>query len=136
MSGRAEPRWLTTEQVIAIHDEQVAEFGGLPGIRDEGALHSAVDRPRNKWAYEEDSTLHDLAAAYGFGLARNHAFADGNKRTALVAMYAFLAKNGLRLSAEEADTVLTMVSLAEGKLSEVKLAAWLKANTKKRGSSE
>lgn len=133
MSGRVEPRWLTPEQVIAIHDEQIAEFGGLWGIRDEGALHSAVDRPRNKWAYEEESDLQGLAAAYGFGLARNHAFADGNKRTALVAMYAFLAKNGLRLSAGEADTVLTMVALAEGKLSEARLAAWLKANSKKRG---
>ncbi len=131
MSGRVEPRWLTTEQVIAIHDEQIAEFGGLSGIRDEGALHSAGDTPRNKWAYEE-SDLQGLAAAYGFRLARNHAFADGNKPTALVAMYAFLAKNGLRLSAEEAETVLTMIALAEGKLSENRLAAWLKSNSKKR----
>ena len=132
MSRRREPRWLTVEQVVAIHDQQVAEYGGLPGIRDPGALHSAVDRARNKWAYAEETDLFGLGAAYGFGLARNHAFADGNKRTALVAMYTFLGKNGLRLIADEPETVLTMLALAEGKLSEPKLAAWLKANTTRR----
>src|ERR1041385_3181348 len=115
MSSREEPRWLTVEQVIAIHEAQVAEHGGLPGIRDEGALGSAVDRPRNKWAFEETSDLHFLAAAYGFGIARNHPFADGNKRTSLVAMYAFLGKNGLRLVADEAEAVITMVRLCAGK---------------------
>ena len=130
MPSRKQPRWLTVEQVIAIHEERLAEHGGLPGIRDEGALGSAVDRARNKWAYEETRDLHTLAAAYGFGLAKNHPFADGNKRTALVAMYAFLGKNGLRLVAEEADAVVTMVRLAAGKLPEAKLAAWLRKNTK------
>jgi len=120
------------EQVIAIHEDRLAELGGLPGIRDEGALHSAVDRPRNKWAYEETSDVCELAAAYGFGLTKNHPFADANKRTALVAVYAFLGKNGLRLVADEAEAVVTMVRLAAGRLSEAKLAAWLRRNTKAR----
>ena len=132
MPSRAEPRWLTVEQVIAIQEAQVAEHGGLPGIRDEGALGSAVDRPRNKWAYAETSDLHVLAAAYGFGIARSHPFADGNKRTALVAMYAFLGKNGLRLVADEAEAVVTMVRLAAGRLPGAKLAAWLGRNSKHR----
>ena len=132
MPSREEPRWLTVEQVIAIQEAQVAEHGGLPGIRDEAALGSAVDRPGNKWAYDETSDLHVLAAAYGFGIAKNHPFADGNKRTALVSMYAFLGKNGLRLVADEAEAVVTMVRLAAGRLPGAKLAAWLGRNSKHR----
>ncbi len=88
----SEPRWLTLTMVIAIHDEQLAIHGGAPGIRDPGMLESALDRPRNKWAYEA-AELPELAAAYGYGIARNHPFVDGNKRTSLLAIYTFLGMN-------------------------------------------
>jgi len=127
-----EPVWITPDVVLAIHETALSEHGGLPGVRDEGLLASALGRPRNKWAYEETADIHDLAAAYGFGLAKNHPFADANKRTAFQTMFVFLHLNGLRLVAEEAEAVVTMVRLAAGKLPEAKLAAWLRRNTKPR----
>ena len=131
-SRGAEPVWLEVEEVLAIHETVLSEYGGLGGVRDEGLLASALDRPRNKRAYEETSDLHVLAAAYGFGLAKNHPFADANKRTAFQAMFVFLHVNGLDLVADEAEAVITMVRLAAGKLPEAKLAAWLRKNTKRR----
>lgn len=127
-----EPEWLDLDTVLAIHEEVLAAEGGLPGVRDAGLLASALDRPRNKWGYEETADLHALAAAYGFGIAKNHPFADANKRTAFQTMFVFLYVNGLLLDADEVEAVLTMVALAEGKLSEAKLSAWLKANSTKR----
>ena len=93
MSEPKEPLWITYEQAIAIHSRQLRRFGGAPGLRDEGMLRSALERPVNKWRYEQ-SEMAELAAAYAFGLAKNHAFVDGNKRIAFMAMMVFLLKNG------------------------------------------
>jgi death-on-curing protein len=125
-------KWLKPETVSAIHDELIAEHGGPPGLRDGNLLASALARPEHLAGYGKPSVF-DLAAAYAHGLAKNHPFVDGNKRTALMACYVFLRLNGYRLEATEADAVATFVALAAGKLTEGKLSAWLKANsTKKR----
>jgi death on curing protein len=120
----AEPDWLTAEIVTAIHAEQIAAFGGANGTRDLAMLQSAIDRPRNKWGYGEQS-LTVLAAAYGFGLAKNHPFVDGNKRTALMTMYAFLDINRLVLDTTDVDAVMLMEQLASGDVTEAILAAWI-----------
>ena len=117
--------WIERAIVFAIHNEQLAEHGGLTGIRDEGLLESALARPLNLAAYHTPDCA-DLAAAYGFGIARNHPFMDGNKRTAFVAIELFLAMNGYELVAEDADCVLTMFALAAGELDEPALAAWVR----------
>jgi death on curing protein len=122
--------WLERRDVEAFHDDQVAEYGGLRGLRDAGALESALARPRNLAAYGKPS-LHELAAEYAFGIARNHPFADGNKRTALVAAFTFLELNGFEVVADEADAVVTFLALAAGKLKPAEMAAWLKVNSKK-----
>ncbi len=122
------PKWLATAVVTAIHDEAIYEFGGLAGIRDFGLLESALDRPRNRFAYEPKSTLFELAAALCVGLAKNHPFIDGNKRTALLATRAFLFLNGHALEPTQEDEVLTMVAVADGSLSEHQLADWLRRN--------
>jgi death-on-curing protein len=122
------PKWLATAVVTAIHDEAIYEFGGLAGIRDFGLLESALDRPRNRLAYEPKSTLFELAATLCVGLAKNHPFIDGNKRTALLATCAFLFLNGYALEATEEDEVLTMVAVADSSLSEQQLADWLRMN--------
>ena len=124
------PVWLDARTVIAIHAEQIAQFGGQAGIRDAGTLESAMARPQNKAAYAK-ATVFALATAYAFGIARNHPFLDGNKRTALVCSFAFLELNGYEVNAPEPDTVLTFLALAEGKLSEDSLAAWLKRHSTK-----
>lgn len=118
--------------VDAVHLDQIREHGGLAGVRDENALESALARPRQKWHYEPTTDLPSLAAAYGFGLSRNHPYRDGNKRVAFVVMAVFLELNGLVLSADEADVVAVMLALADGRLSEEKLATWLRGHTKKR----
>ena len=125
--------WLDVRDVAAFHAGQIEEFGGQPGIRDQGLLESAVARPRNRDAYEKAS-LFDLAAAYAFGIARNHPFIDGNKRTALVSAFAFLHLNGWEVEAPEADAVVVFYSLAEGKLAERALAAWMQKNSVRRRS--
>lgn len=121
---RSEPRWVTSAQAIRIHSEQLAIFGGPPGLRDEGMLVSALERPRNKWAYGEDG-LTVLAAAYAYGLARNHAFVDGNKRIAFAVMVVFLEKNGIDLEFPQGEAVEVILDLAAGKLTEAELAAWI-----------
>ena len=113
---------------MEFHDRNVAVFGGPSGIRDAPLLQSALDRPRNKWAYGEGS-ISKLAAAYAFGIAKNHPFVDGNKRTAFIAMAVFLLANGRRLSALQDDATATILALASGTLSEDGLAAWLEAHT-------
>ena len=120
--------WIDIAVLRAAHDEQLAEHGGGAGTRDEGLLESAVARARNLAAYGEPD-LADLAAAYGFGIARNHPFVDGNKRTALVAIELFLLLNGVELQATDAECVLTILDLAAGKLDEAELAAWIRART-------
>ena len=123
------PKWLSPALVTAIHDEAIYEFGGLAGVRDQGLLESALDRARNLLAYEPRSSLFDLASALCVGLAKNRPFLDGNKRTALLATRAFLFLNGHELEPAESDEVATMVAIAEGKLDEVAVAAWLKSNS-------
>jgi death on curing protein len=122
-----EPDWLTTEMVVAIHDEQLAIHGGSAGIRDRALLESALDRPRNKWAYES-AELPALAAAYGYGIARNHPFVDGNKRAALLAIYTFLGINGIDFVVPEAEAAAMILSLAAGEVNEENLARWIADN--------
>lgn len=127
-----QPKWLSSALVTAIHDEAVYEFGGLAGVRDAGLLESAIDRPRNRLAYEPGSSLFDLAAAFCVGIAKNHPFIDGNKRTALLATQAFLYLNGYALEPAQEDEVLTLVAVAEGTLTEPALSGWLRANSTRR----
>jgi len=127
-------RWLEAADIAAMHREVIAEFGGRPGLRDQTLLESAAARPKHLAAYGPASAF-DLAAAYAFGLARNHPFIDGNKRIALVASLTFLALNGWEVQAEETATVLVFVDLAAGKLDEKQLARWLEANSGQGGSS-
>jgi death-on-curing protein len=117
--------WIDPSVILAVHDEQLAEHGGASGVRDAGLLESALARPLQLASYGEPD-LADLAAAYGFGLARNHPFIDGNKRTAFVAVELFLALNGQSLIADDANCVLTMLALAAGELSEAGFATWIR----------
>ena len=125
----SEPLWVSLKSALALHERSIELFGGSPGIRDEGLLQSALDRPRNVNAYEPESTLHRLAAAYGHGIAMNHPFVDGNKRTAFAVCGVFLAKNGLWLSASEPDAAGAVIAVAAGQLSEREFEVWLAANT-------
>jgi death on curing protein len=122
-----EPIWVLDETVLAIHNRQIAEHGGLSGVRDAGALASALGRPKNKLAYG-DPDIFELAAAYGFGIATNHPFADGNKRTAYVVSVLFLRLNGYGVEADQDAKYRTFLDLAAGKLAEAELASWFKAN--------
>jgi death-on-curing protein len=121
-------RWLNADVLRAIHHEQLAEHGGATGVRDEGLFESAVMRPQNLAAYEHPDVF-ELAAAYAVGLAKNHPFIDGNKRTAYVAMELFLWLNGLELLATDADCVITMLGVAAGDVKEAALADWLRQQT-------
>ena len=120
-----EPRWITTQQAIRIHAEQLAIFGGPAGLRDPGMLDSALGRPRNKWSYGE-TDLGALAAAYAFGIARNHPFVDGNKRAAFMCMLVFLRKNGVPFAPPEALATAAMQSLAAGEIDEDNFARWIR----------
>ena len=126
-TAKASWGWLEEHVVLAVHEEQLAEHGGAQGTRDEGLMQSALARPRHLASYGEPDVF-DLSAAYGFGIARNHPFVDGNKRTAFVAVELFLVLNGFELRAGDADCVLTMLSLAAGDLDEAAFAAWLRRN--------
>jgi death-on-curing protein len=121
----SEWRWIRSELVYAIHDRQLAEHGGLDGVRDQGAIESALARPRTLVAYGEPDAA-DIAAAYAFGLARNHGFSDGNKRTAWVVARLFLSDNSIRLRFDPVDAVKTVEALAAGELREDELAAWIR----------
>jgi len=127
MSEPNEPRWITYEQAIAIHSRQLRRFGGAPGLRDQGMLRSALERPINKWR-DEQAEMAELAAAYAFGLAKNHAFVDGNKRIAFMAMTSFLLKNGVAFSPEPAHATAIILSLAAGEVSEASLTRWIRDN--------
>lgn len=122
-----EPRWLTVEPVIDMHAEQLALFGGPDGVRDQGLLESALDRPRNKFSYgEEDFAV--LAAAYAFGLARNHPFIDGNKRAAFHAMMVFLRLNGIPFRPLPPAATAIILALAAGEVGEDGLTRWIRDN--------
>ncbi len=126
----SEITWIDKHETLTIHAQQLATHGGSDGVRDEGLLESALARPLNLLAYSEETpSLARLAAAYGFGIARNHPFVDGNKRTALVVALTFLLVNGLRLTAPKEDRYFAFYDLAAGKLSEDGLAQWLEANS-------
>ena len=133
MAGpRREPTWLSRLVVDAIHTDQLREHGGLARVRDENVLESALARPQQKWHYAEDPDLASLAAAYAFGLVRNHPYRDGNKRIGFLAMATFLELNGMDFDASDADVVAEILALAEGKVSEDALSDWIRRHTQQR----
>jgi death on curing protein len=125
----SEPRWLDIDIVLDFHAEQLSLFGGADGIRDTGLLESALARPINKFAYGETDVA-ALAAAYGFGIARNHPFVDGNKRTALASMIVFLGLDGIDLDAPQEAATAIVLGLAAGEITEDVLARWIAAHSK------
>jgi len=130
MSGIA--RWVDKRALLLLHGESLAEHGGLPGLRDEGLLDSALARPLNLAAYGQPD-LAALAAAYGVGLAKNHPFADGNKRVAFLAVGLFLALNGYRLNASQIEATQAMLAVAASEIDEAGFAAWLRQHLAARG---
>ena len=124
-------RFIDRRALLLLHDESLAEHGGAPGLRDEGLLESALARPLNLVAYGEPEVA-ALAAAYGVGLAKNHAFVDGNKRAAFLAVGLFLALNGQRLATTQVDATLTMLAVASGDMSEDAFAAWIRSHLQPR----
>jgi death-on-curing protein len=129
---RQEPRWISRLVVDAIQTDMLLTHGGMPGLRDENALESALARPRQRFSYDPEADLAAFAAAYGYGLARNHAYNDGNKRVAFMVMAVFLGLNGHELAAAETDVVTTIVALASGELDEETLEDWIGRHTRKR----
>ena len=131
MEGRSpEPRWVSRLVAEAIHFDVLRSHGGMPGVRDEDALESALARGRQRLAYEPASDLPELAGAIGWGLTRNHPFNDGNKRVAFVVMAVFLGLNGLNIGAPETEVGTTMLDVPAGSMSEAELAEWLRASSK------
>mgnify|MGYP000210917724 FL=1 len=126
-----EPRWLPKDLILAVHNRQLAEHGGGAGVRDEGLLESALARPQNLFAYGE-SDVAALAGAYAFGIAKNHPFIDGNKRTAFVACELFLAANGCEFVASDEECLAMMLGLAASEVEEAEFAAWLRENVQPR----
>ena len=126
-----EPIWINLRVIKAFHDRQINEHGGLPGLRDEGLLLSALSRPENAYHYSDPKPgTAELAAAYGFGLAKNHPFNDANKRTVLIAIRLFLKLNGYDLAATPEDKYMTIIRLAASDISEDELAQWIRKNQK------
>ena len=128
----SKPQWLTRVVVDAIQHDQLREHGGLPGVRDENALESALARPQQKWHYADRPDLAALAAAYGFGLVRNHPYRDGNKRIGFLAIVTFLGMNGRDLVATDAEVVTEILALADGSVSEDELAGWIRQHSARR----
>ncbi len=121
------PAFLEPDVVLFLHDQSIREFGGRHGVRDAGLLASALSRPQNRFSYEAGTDLYTLAAAYAFGITRNHAFLDGNKRTAWACCVLFLRLNGVRVRVPAAEAVEAMVALAAGEMTEDQFATWLRA---------
>lgn len=121
-----EPTWILHEAVFSIHNMLLAEHGGLQGFRDSKLLDSALARPRQRFSYDDNTSIFDLAASYSFGLARNHPFIDGNKRVALTVGAVFLELNGYSLNAPEAEAVIIFEQLASGNLDEDSLSSWFR----------
>ena len=126
-----EPQWVLRETVLALQERLLAEFGGITGLRDEGLLESALNRPRHRFLYEKPN-LFELAATYTFGLIRNHPFLDGNKRVGFMTAIVFLEINHLEFHAEEADATIRTLALAANELDEPGYAAWLQVNSRKQ----
>jgi death-on-curing protein len=124
-------RWIDQRALELLHDESLSQHGGAPGLRDRGLLESALSRPLNLAAYRQPD-VHELGACYGVGLAKNHPFVDGNKRAAFLAVGLFLALNGWRLTAPQADATLTMLALAAGQMDEPAFARWLRQHSRAR----
>jgi death on curing protein len=133
---RAEPKWLSRTVVDAIHNDQVHEHGGLPGLRDENGLESALARPKQKWHYGGKLDIPFLAAAYAFGLVQNHPYRDGNKRIGFLAMVTFLELNGFDLTATDVEIVSEMLTLAAGSVSEEALAEWIRQHSATKRKSD
>src|SRR5471032_1155410 len=127
MSGTAEPRWITKQGLLVLHDRTIALHGGSAGLRDEGLLESALARPQNRFHYEGLTDVVELAATYASAISSNHPFTDGNKRAAYLAAGLFLEKNSLVLNADPADAALTILALAAGRIDTVTLAAWIRS---------
>lgn len=130
-----EPIWVDASVVLAVNDEQLAEHGGASGVRDPGLLESALARPRNRYAYDKAS-LHALAASYAHGIAKNHPFIDGNKRTSLVIAELFLNLNGIELTASDEAIVMTWLKLAAGDISEIGLEDWITENSRRMSKAK
>src|SRR5881396_1217534 len=129
---RREPTWVGRVVLDAIHNDQLREHGGLPGIRDENVLESALARPQQRWHYAEETDLAALAAAYGFGIVKSHPYRDGNKRIGLLAIATFLGINVYDLQATDADVVTQVVALANNRISEAELADWIRTHSRKQ----
>ena len=121
----SDPVWVNRRALLLLHAESLAEFGGSSGMRDGGLFESALERARMRWTYAPESSLTELVACYGFGLAKNHALLDGNKRLGFLAIGVFLRVNGYRLSADRTEAVMVMEDVAAGRLDERGLAAWI-----------
>jgi death on curing protein len=128
----AEPKWLSRVVVDAIHEDQLREHGGLPGVRDENVFESALARPQQKWHYADRTDVPMLAAAYAYGLVNNHPYRDGNKRIGFLAMVTFLGINGHDFSATDAEVVAEILAFADGRTSEAALANWIRQHSAKR----
>jgi death-on-curing protein len=128
---RREPHWLSRIVIDAVHSDQLREHGGLPGVRDENVLESALARPQQKWHYDPATDLPMLAAAYAFGLVQGHPYRDGNKRIGFLAMATFLGINGHELEAPDGEVVAEFLALADGSVSEEELADWIRKHTAK-----
>jgi death-on-curing protein len=123
----SDPIWLTVQDIVDLHSEQLAIFGGPPGLRDAGTLESALGRPINRWNYGE-SDLAALAASYAFGIARNHPFVDGNKRAAFLSMMVFLRLNGVNFAPDTGQATAAIIDLAAGEIDEAGLTRWIRDN--------
>jgi death-on-curing protein len=124
--------WLSRQLIIAIHDEQLAEHGGAPGMREEGLLESALARPLNRAGYD-DPDIAELAATYAIGIVRNHPFVDGNKRTGFAALFMFLGLNGAEFEPPEVDATMAMLRLAAGEMTDAEFAAWVRSHARVPG---
>ena len=129
---RAEPKWLSRLVIDAIHNDQLREHGGLPGIRDENSLESALARPQQKWHDAARTDPPTLAAAYAFGLVKNHSYRDGNKRIGFLAMVTFLGINGFEFAATDAEVVAEILALADGAVTEEALTDWIRQHSSER----
>ena len=125
------PKWIDPHVLLLLHAETLSEHGGLFGLRDENAFHAALSRPKNIFAYKSKTDIPELAAAYGFGIARSHPFNDGNKRIAFLSVGLFLSLNGYELNSSEAEAVEAIMNLAAGELREEELAEWIRMHMRK-----